>query len=153
MSFGSAGDAGVFARSFDGIVVELGVASGRVVGVSFPDTIADDAETDHPLLDRIERYLGGEKDHFDDVQVALTVPTAQRSVLEALRNVPYGETVSVARLARLAGLDADDEDDLETVETALRENPVPLFVPDHRVDGPGATPSEITRLFRSVESG
>jgi methylated-DNA-[protein]-cysteine S-methyltransferase len=149
---GSASDAGVFARSFDGWVVEIGVASGRVVGVSFPDRVPDDAGTDHPLLDRIEAYLAGEADDFDDVQVALTVPTAHRSVLEATRNVPYGETISVPRVARIAGLDDEDEADLETVETALRENPVPIFVPDHRIEGPGATPDEVVRLLRSVES-
>jgi methylated-DNA-[protein]-cysteine S-methyltransferase len=153
MSLGSATDAGIYARSFADCVVELGVASGRVVGVSFPQTVSEDAATDHPLLDRIGAYFRGETDHFDDVQVALTVPTAQRSVLEAVRNVPYGETVSLARVARMAGLDDEDETDLNTVETALRENPVPLFVPDHRVDGPGATPSEVVRLLRSVESG
>jgi methylated-DNA-[protein]-cysteine S-methyltransferase len=152
MSLGSATDAGVFARAFDDFVVELGVASGRVVGVSFPDAVPDDAATDHPLLDRIEAYLGGEEDHFDDVQVALTVPTDQRAVLEAVRNVPYGETVSVARIARLAGLDAEDEEDLATVERAINENPVPLFIPDHRVEGPGATPPDVVRRLRAVES-
>jgi methylated-DNA-[protein]-cysteine S-methyltransferase len=152
MSLGSATDAGIFARPFDDCVVELGVASGRVVGVSFPGEVPDDAVADHPLLDRVGAYLDGEEDHFDDVQVALTVPTDQRSVLEAVRNVPYGETVSVARVARLTGLDDESEDDLATVEAALRENPVPLFVPDHRVEGPGATPPEVVRLLRSVES-
>jgi methylated-DNA-[protein]-cysteine S-methyltransferase len=148
----AATDAGIFARAFDDCVVELGVASGRVVGVSFPDDVPDDAASDHPLLDRVATYLDGEHDHFDDVPVALTVPTAQRSVLEAMRNVPYGETVSVERLTRLAGLDPEDDEDRRTVETALRENPVPLFVPDHRVEGPGATPDRVARLFRAVES-
>jgi methylated-DNA-[protein]-cysteine S-methyltransferase len=145
-------DAGIFARSFEDCVVEIGVASGRVVGVSFPDEVPDDAASDHALLDRVEAYLRGEADHFDDVQVALTVPTAQRSVLEAVRNVPYGETISVERLARLAGLGPEDGGDIETVEAALRENPVPLFVPDHRVEGPSATPERVARLFRAVES-
>ena len=152
MTLGSATDAGIYARAFEDCVVEVGVASGRVVGVSFPPAVSEDAATDHPLLDRIEAYVGGAEDHFDDVQVALTVPTAQREVLEAVRNVPYGETVSVARVARMAGLDDEDDEDLATVETALRENPVPLFVPDHRIEGPGATPSELVRLFRSVEA-
>ncbi len=148
----AAADAGIFARSFEDCVVEIGVASGRVVGVSFPSELPDDAASDHALLDRVEAYLQGEADHFEDVQVALTVPTARRSVLEAVRNVPYGETISVERLARLAGLDPEDEEDRRTVEAALRENPVPLFVPDHRIDGAGATPERVARLFRSVES-
>ena len=152
MDIGSTADAGIFARAYDGIVVELGVASGRVVGVSFPDEVPDDAATDHPLLDRVGAYLSGEQDHFDDVQVALTVPTAQRSVLEAVRNVPHGETIDLKRLARIAGLDEESETDLDTVEEALRANPVPLFVPDHRIEGAGATPDGVVRLLRSVES-
>jgi len=84
--------------------------------------------------------------------VALTVPTDQRRVLEALRKVPYGRTVSVEKLVGLAGFDTDSEEDRRTVETALRENPVPLFVPDHRVrDGPSAAPPAIEQRLRSVE--
>lgn len=152
MTLSPATDAGIFARSFEDCVVEIGVASGRVVGVSFPTTAPDDATDDHPLLDRVEAYFDGAADHFDDVQVALTVPTAQRSVLEAVRNVPYGETISVERIARMAGFDPEDSEDVRTVETALRENPVPLFVPDHRVDGPGATPPAVARRLRTIES-
>jgi methylated-DNA-[protein]-cysteine S-methyltransferase len=132
--------------------VQLGVAGDRVVGVSFPETPPADADPDHPLLDRVSAYLDGAADHFDDVAVALTVPTDQRAVLEAVRTVPYGETVDVARLARLAGLDGDDEADLETVRTALRGNPVPLFVPDHRIAGPGATPAAVAERLRAVEA-
>jgi methylated-DNA-[protein]-cysteine S-methyltransferase len=71
-------------------------------------------------------------------------------VLEALRQVPYGEDVSVERLARMAaGVDPDDE---TTVRTALAENPVPLVVGDHRVrDGPSAAPPAVEQRLRSVE--
>ena len=110
-----------------------------------------DADPEHPLLDRIGDYLDGDDDHFDDVTVALTVPTEQRTVLEAVRNVPYGETVDVARIARLAGLDDEDADDLKEVRTALRANPVPLFVPDHRISGPGATPPAVAERLRAIE--
>jgi methylated-DNA-[protein]-cysteine S-methyltransferase len=61
--------------------------------------------------------------------------------------------VSVARLARLAGFDDEDDEDLRTVESALRENPVPVLVPDHRVEGPGATPAEVARRLRELERG
>ncbi|WP_251329894.1 MGMT family protein [Haloplanus pelagicus] len=135
-----------------GRAVQVGIAGDRVMGVSFPETVPADADPEHPLLDRVFDYLDGATDHFDDVAVALTVPTEQRAVLEAARNVPYGETVDVARLARLAGLDDDDEDDLDTVRTALRENPVPLFIPDHRIAGPGATPADVADRLRDLEA-
>ncbi|WP_435182980.1 MGMT family protein [Halobellus sp. EA9] len=147
-------DVGVFARTSErlGRTVEIGVASGRVISVSFPEAPPADADPDHPLLDRVFAYLDGEADHFDDVAVALTVPTDQRQVLEATRNVPHGETVSLDRVIRMAGLDPDEREDVETARTALAENPVPLFVSDHRVrDAPGAAPSSVAERLRAIE--
>jgi methylated-DNA-[protein]-cysteine S-methyltransferase len=132
--------------------IQIGVVGGRVISVSFPEAPPADADPDHPLLDRVFDYLDGAPDHFDDVTVALTVPAAQREVLEAVRTVPYGETVGVGRLARLAGLDDDAEADLDAVETALRSNPTPLFIPDHRITGPGATPPSVAERLRDVEA-
>ena len=144
---------GLYARDAPtlGRAVQLGIAGDRVISVSFPETAPADADSAHPLLDRVFAYLDGAEDHFDDVPVGLTVPSDQRAVLEAVRNVPYGETVDAARVARLAGLDDEDESDLGTVRTALRENPVPLFVPDHRVSGPGATPAAVAERLRDLE--
>lgn len=146
-------DAGIFARESDrlGRAVQVGVAGGRVVSVAFPTHVPADAGGDHPLLDRLFAVLDGDTAALDDVEVALTVPTAHRRVLKAVRAIPPGETVSVERLARLAGLDADDADDRATVEAALRENPVPILIPDHRVEGPGATPPAIAETLRSIE--
>ena len=146
---------GVFAREFErlGRAAEIGVASGSVISVSFPGGVGDDAGRDHPLLDRIGAYLDGASDHFDDVEIALTVPTDHRRVLEATRNVPYGETVALDRVVRMAGLDPDDDGDRGTARTALAENPVPLFVPDHRVrDAPGGAPADVAERLRTVES-
>ena len=147
--------AGIYARESDylGRYVQVGIAGEKVVSVSFPATADDEAGPDHPLLDRIERYLEGAVDGFADVEVALTVPTDQRGVLEALRAIPYGEQVSVDRLAaRVPGLDPDDEADLDRVREALADNPVPLVIPDHRVrDGPSAAPPEVEQRLRSVE--
>ncbi|GAB7008342.1 MGMT family protein [Halorubrum trueperi] len=145
---------GVFAREFDEIdrAVQVGFAAGRVISVSFPADAPDDAVTDHELLDRIGAYLQGQRDGFDEVDVGLTVPTDQRTVLEALQTIPYGESVSVSRLARLAALDADDPDDLELVTAALDENPIPMLFPDHRVQGgPYATPGSVRAVLRRVE--
>jgi len=147
--------AGVFARQFDSLdsVVQLGVAGGRVISVSFPDTVPADAESDHELLDTINRYLNSDLTAVEDADIGLTVPTEHRAVLEALDSVSAGNTVTVSRLARLAGLDPSNDDDLETVRDALRENPIPIFLPDHRVrDGQGATPPQIAAALRRLEN-
>lgn len=147
--------AGVFARQFDSLdsVVQLGVAGDRVISVSFPERVPADAETDHELLDAIDQYFHGDLTAVEGADIGLTVPTEHRAVLEALDSVSAGNTVTVSRLARLAGLDPSDEDDLETVRDALRENPIPIFLPDHRVrDGQGATPPQIAAALRRLEN-
>ena len=147
--------AGIYAResSYLDRCVQVGIASGRVVSVSFPGSLASEAAPDHALLDRIFEYLDGVAEDFDDVECALTVPTDRRAVLDAVREIPYGSQVTVERLARrVPDLDADDEADRDRVRSALDENPIPLVIPDHRVrDAPSAAPPEVERRLRSLE--
>ena len=149
-------DAGIYARESPYLdrYVQVGAASGRVLRVTFPENPDADAEEAHPVLDRIFEYLEGlEEVTFEDVQVALTVPTDQRAVLEQVRQIPYGDQVSVETLARMTpDLDHEDEDDLILVRTALDENPAPILIPDHRVrDGPSAAPPAVEQKLRSLE--
>lgn len=147
--------AGIFAResSYLGCVVQIGVASQKVVSVSFPSTVDDDVESVHEVLDRVFAYLEGKKDDFTDVDVGLTVPTDQRAVLESTREIPYGEQVSVDELVRMTPtLDVEDEESENIARTALAENPIPLIIPDHRVrDGPSALPPKVEQKLRQVE--
>ena len=148
----SSGGTGLYARAFDDVgVVQIGAAAGKAISVSFPDEAPADAEADHPALDAVAAALAGRTD-LRTVDVALTVPTDQRDVLEAVRKVPPGERASLAQVAHMAGLDPDDAEDLATIRAALRENPIPLFVPDHRVEGEWATPPDVAARFREAES-
>jgi len=147
-------EAGIFVResTYLGRYVQFGEAQGRVISVSFPRDAPADAETEHPLLDRIGAYLEGATDDFDDVTVALTVPTDRRAVLEAVREIPYGENADCRSLVQMAGLNSEDDEDLRLVRTALAENPAPLLIPDHRVrDGPSGAPAEVEQRLRSLE--
>ena len=100
----------------------------------------------------LENTSEGEPDTFDDVAVALTVPTDHRAILTATREIPYGSQTTVEGLVGMAGLDPEDEDAVEEARTALAENPVPLIIPDHRVrDGPSAAPPEVEQRLRSLE--
>ena len=123
-------DAGIYARESEylGRFVQVGAAGEKVISLTFPTQPDEEAGDDHPLLDRIDAYLTGEPENFADVDVGLTVPTTQRNVLEAVREIPHGEDATVGEVARMtAGLDAGDEADLVTVREALAENPVPLI--------------------------
>lgn len=146
--------AGIYAREFQFLdrYVQLGIAQGRVLSVDFPRTV-EGAASEHDLLDRIGAYLSGEPDDFADVPVAMTMPTDEREVLEAVREVPYGESATVEQLARMVpARDPDDRADLTAVRDALLENPAPILLSTHRVRGaPDATPEDVREKLRSVE--
>ncbi|MEF8814155.1 MAG: MGMT family protein [Halovenus sp.] len=148
-------DAGIYARHSDFLDrhVQVGLAQGRVISLSFPTTPADEAQSELPLLDRLAAYLDGERDDFEDVTVAMTMPTPHRKVLEKVREIPYGEEATVEQVTRMVpDRDPDDDDDLGTVREALAENPVPLLLPDHRVrDGPSGAPPSVEQKLRVVE--
>lgn len=147
--------AGIYAResAYLDRYVQIGLASGRVVSISFPETPDEGvAGADHELLERVEAYLEGREDDFADVEVGLTLPTDRRSVLETLRKVGYGDQVSVEQLARMTPGLSDEGEDTELVRGTLDENPVPLVIPDHRVrDGPSAAPPAVEQRLRSLE--
>ena len=141
---------GIYARECPTLdrYVQLGLAQGRVLSVSVPREPDADAGTEHPLLDRIEAYLGGERDMFDDVRVALTVPTDRRAVLETVRTVPYGQTMTLEQLANMTPGDPEET----TVSEALASNPAPILVPTHRVrEGSDSLPDDVLRRLRAIE--
>ncbi|SEK41807.1 MGMT family protein [Haloferax larsenii] len=146
--------AGIYARESSVLdrAVQIGVVSNKLISVSFPETVPADAESDHEYLDSILAALDGKEVNLSEIPIGLTVPTDQRSVLEALRNVPRGDTVDSALLVRMAGLDPEDDESARTVRTALAENPVPVVLPDHRVtDAPSAAPESVVRALQRAE--
>lgn len=83
------------------------------------------------LPSRLARYLGGERVAFDD-GIDLSASTVfQRKVLEAARDIPYGEARSYGWLAQQVG----NPRAARAVGQALSRNPVPIIVPCHRVVG------------------
>lgn len=89
---------------------------------------------DHPVLAETEKQL---REYFDGDRREFTVPldargtTFQRSVWDALRGIPFGETRSYAGLARQLG----SPDATRAVGAAIGRNPVSIIVPCHRVIG------------------
>ena len=82
------------------------------------------------LAERIVAFLGGAQDAFTDVELDLEWCTGfQRSALEAMREIPYGETASYGEVAALAGhLNAQ-----RAVGSVCAQNRFGLVVPCHRV--------------------
>jgi len=82
------------------------------------------------LVQGLCAYFSGERVEFDDAEIEVDGWTPfQRSVLEALRRVPYGEVVSYSDLARLAGYPRAQR----AAGSFCAHNRFPLVVPCHRV--------------------
>jgi methylated-DNA-[protein]-cysteine S-methyltransferase len=85
-----------------------------------------------PLLcaarEQLHAYFDGTRTTFD-IPLAPQGTVYRRRVWQVLCSVPPGETRSYAQLAALAGGSA------RSVGTAMATNPIPIFIPCHRVVG------------------
>lgn len=119
---------------FDSPVGRLGIrldAEGRVCGI---DNLFD--ETDRvsasasaaPVISRLRAYFSNPADPgHDEVTLAPAGTGYQQRVWQALCRIPSGEVRTYAELARQLGSAP------RAVGQACRRNPIPIFIPCHRV--------------------
>ena len=82
------------------------------------------------LMAQLEEYFEGRRQTFD-LPLAPEGTAFQRSVWQALTEIPYGETISYGELARRIG----NPQASRAVGLANGANPLPIVVPCHRVIG------------------
>jgi methylated-DNA-[protein]-cysteine S-methyltransferase len=132
---------------YDYPVVRLGIAEedGAIRRVFFDDggksrapktaaLMKDFAPGETPLIKRaaaqLAEYFGGKRKTFD-LPLALGGTAFQAAVWKALREIPYGKTLSYGELAARAGTPRA----CRAAGTANNRNPVVIIVPCHRVIG------------------
>jgi len=81
---------------------------------------------------QLDEYFEGARKDFD-LPLKLSGTEFQVSVLKALQNIPYGETVSYGEIAKRIGRPRA----MRAVGAANGRNPIPIVVPCHRVIGSG----------------
>lgn len=120
------GDAGLI--GLDVLDMPLGAALGdwaeRLGHTPVPRDDDDDA-----LLAQLDEYFDGERVAFDVAVDLSLVAGFTRAALEAVREVPYGETASYGEVAVLAGNPRAHR----AVGTACGRTPISIVVPVHRV--------------------
>lgn len=88
---------------------------------------------EEPFVDvraQLAEYFAGERKAFD-LPLKLDGTEFQVSVLEALQDIPYGETTSYGAIAKQIGRPKA----VRAVGAANGRNPIPIIVPCHRVIG------------------
>ena len=90
----------------------------------------DEGETDVLLeaADQLNQYFSGKRREFD-IPLSYDGSEFRMSVLDALRDIPYGETRTYAQIAEAVGSPRA----YRAVGTACAENPIPIVIPCHRV--------------------
>lgn len=96
--------------------------------------IKDIKEVKTPLLEnarkQLDEYFKGERKVFD-LPLKLKGTEFQKKVWQALLDIPYGETFSYKDVANNIG----NEKASRAVGNANNKNPLPIFIPCHRVIG------------------
>jgi len=89
------------------------------------------------INDDLVKYLSGERVDFSKYDVDLRHLTPfQEAVLNEVRKIPYGGTITYAELAKRGG----HPNAARAAGNVLAKNPAPLVIPCHRVvakNGPG----------------
>jgi methylated-DNA-[protein]-cysteine S-methyltransferase len=110
---------------------ELVFEDGRLAWHELPRAaVKAQADGEDSLAERVVAYFAGSRDSFADVELDLDGLTDfERSALEAMRAIRYGETATYAEVAAAAGhLNAQ-----RAVGSVCGRNRFALVVPCHRV--------------------
>jgi methylated-DNA-[protein]-cysteine S-methyltransferase len=114
-------------------VGELWLSDGRVVEIDHPRP-GREAGGRHELAERLAAWFAGSRDDFAGVELELDWCTPfQRALVDALRAVPYGETVTYGELAALAGRPGA----ARAAGALCATNRFAVIVPCHRVVAAG----------------
>ncbi|WP_448523808.1 methylated-DNA--[protein]-cysteine S-methyltransferase [Pseudothermotoga sp.] len=99
--------------------------NGRVCGIELGKRCAG-AELNREVFQQLEEYFRGIRKQLD-FPVEVRGTEFQMRVWQALRNIPYGSTISYGEFAKKLGTSP------RAVGQALKRNPLPLYFPCHRV--------------------
>ena len=116
--------------------VHVVATDAAVVAIHWADQEPNGESWDapHPVLDaavaQLTEYFAGERTDFD-LPLAPVGTTFQQQAWAALREIPFGETISYGDQAKRLG----DAKKSRAVGAANGRNPIPIVVPCHRVVG------------------
>ncbi|CAD6491625.1 MAG: Methylated-DNA--protein-cysteine methyltransferase [Candidatus Argoarchaeum ethanivorans] len=102
----------------------------REITLSKASQGVEKAENAIDLLDDISAYLDGERVDFSRYRLDIeNLTDFQQMVLNEVRNIPYGMTITYGMLAK------DLQTSPRAIGGALSKNPAPIVIPCHRVIG------------------
>lgn len=106
----------------------------RLLGLKFgaidiPGGLNEENTVLYDAIVELNQYFFGQRKKFDVPLFLDDATDFEKKVYEYLENIPYGETRSYEEVATALG----DPKSARAVGLAANKNPVPLFIPCHRV--------------------
>ena len=115
----------VFIAEEDGFIINLYIRE-NIEG----DYVEKETELISEAYRQLDEYLKGERKEFE-LPLKAEGTQFQMSVWNALTKIPYGETRSYTDIA----VAINNEKAMRAVGNANNKNPIPIFIPCHRVIG------------------
>jgi len=113
-----------------GLYVRLEVLGDQVTGIRLSkEPAAEPAGADHPFLAEILEHIRTGEGDLRDIPLHLELTPFEREVLDLLRTIPPGETITYGELARKLGRPKA----ARAVGNAVARNPAIIVIPCHRV--------------------
>ncbi|MDN5357646.1 MAG: methylated-DNA-[protein]-cysteine S-methyltransferase [Candidatus Methanomethylophilaceae archaeon] len=106
---------------------------GRISGLylpccNLPCTVDHETETIAEAAGQLKEYLSGNRKKFD-LPLVYEGSDFQNSVWSRILEIPYGKTMTYGQIAKDIGSPGASR----AVGTACGRNPIPIFIPCHRV--------------------
>lgn len=117
------------------VAIRIGFASIEAVCQDLDQAFTGRWVEHSPLADRMEAYMTGDRDSFEDVVLDTSAVTSGKwtafrsAVTTACRKVPYGAVSSYAELAAAVG----QPKATRAVGSVMKRNCWPIVVPCHRI--------------------
>lgn len=105
-------------------LTQLVFGAAELAGTQTPTALTNEA------ANQIQEYLAGRRTQFD-VPLAPEGTAFQKQVWHALADIPYGQTRTYQQIAEAIG----NPKAMRAVGGANNKNPLPIFIPCHRVIG------------------
>lgn len=104
----------------------VSVKNGRVCGIELGRRCENTVQPDPKIVAQLDEYFHRSRTQLD-FPVEVHGTEFQMRVWKALRQIPYGSTVTYGELAKRLGTSP------RAIGQALKRNPLPLYFPCHRV--------------------
>lgn len=118
--------------------------TGMLFGAIDPiDSVNEENILLYDAICELNQYFFGQRKNFD-IKLTYSGSPFEMKLFDYVRTIPYGQTKTYEEVAEAIG----EPNSSKAIANALSHNPIPVFIPDHRVV---ASDGSLTSYCASLE--